>query len=84
MDKGYASDQTCQHLQAQEGTPVIPPRQNRTQAVPYDTEPYQVRERVERFFNNMKHVRRVAPRYETLRQTFLAFMPVVALWVMIK
>jgi transposase len=84
MDKGYDSDPIRQHLRAQEVIPVIPPRQNRKQPILYDTEQYQLREKVERFFNKMKHFRRVATRYEKLRQTFLAFIHVVALWVMTK
>jgi putative transposase len=50
----------------------------------YDVEQYKLREKVERFFNKMKHFRRIATRYEKLRQTFLAFMQVVALWIMIR
>jgi transposase len=84
MDKGSDSDQIRQHLQAQEVTPVIPPRQNRNQAIRYATEPYRLRGKVERFFNKMKHFPRVATRYEQLRQTFLAIIYVVALWVMSK
>jgi transposase len=84
MDQGYDRDQLRQPLQAQEVIPVIPPRQNRQQALLYDTEPYQLREKVARFFNKIKHFRRVATRDEKLRQTFLAFMHMVALWVMIK
>jgi transposase len=84
MDKGYDSEQIRRHLQAQEVIPVIPPRQNHKQAILYNTEQYQLREKVERFFNKLKHFRRVATRYEKLRQTFLAFIHIVALWVMIK
>jgi hypothetical protein len=62
MDKGDDSDQIRQHLQAREVTPVIPPKRNRKAPILYDTEPYQLREKVERFFNTMKHVRRIATR----------------------
>ena len=79
MDKGYDSDQIRQYLQARERIPVIPPRQNRQQPILYDTEPYQLREKVERFFNKLKQFRRVATRYEKLGQAFLAFIHVVAL-----
>ena len=84
MDTGDDSTQIRQHLQAQEVTPVIPPRQHRQQAIRYDTEPYRLRETVARFFNKVQHVRRVATRYEKLRQTFLAFIHAVTLWIMIK
>jgi transposase len=84
MDKGYDSAQIRQHLQAQAVTPVIPPRQNRKEPIIYDPELYKLREQVERFFNKMKQFRRIATRYEKLRQTFLAFVHLVASWVMIR
>lgn len=79
MDKGYDSDQIRRHLQAREMIPVIPPHQNRKQPIFYDTEQYQLREKVERFFNKLKQFRRVAIRHEKLGQAFLAFIHVVAL-----
>ena len=84
MDKGYDSDRIRQHLQAREVTPVIPSKRNRKKPLMCDTQQYQLREKIERFFNKMKHFRRVATRYEKLRHTFLAFIHVVALWVMIR
>jgi len=39
---------------------------------------------VERFFNKLKQFRRIATRYETLSQTFLALIPLVAAWSIIK
>jgi transposase len=84
MDKGYDSEQMRQHLQAQEVMPVIPPRQNRKEPLVYDTAPSKRRERVERFFNKLKRFRRLATRYEKLSQTFLAFVYLVASWLMIR
>jgi transposase len=43
-----------------------------------------LREKVERFFNKLKQFRRIATRYEKLRHTFLAFMHIVALWIMLR
>lgn len=37
MDKGYDREQSRQDRQAQELTPVIPPRQNRQESMLYDT-----------------------------------------------
>jgi len=84
MDKGYDSDHIRQYLQVRDLIPVIPPRQNCKQPMLYDAEPYQMREQVERFFNKLKQFRRVATRYEKLGQTFLAFIHVVALWIMLR
>jgi transposase len=84
MDKGYDSEQIRQHLQARELTPVIPPRQNRKAPILSDAESYKLREKVERFFNKLKHFRRIATRYEKLSQTFLALIHLVASWVIIS
>jgi transposase len=84
MDKGYDSDHLRQQLQDRELTPVIPPKRHRKAPISYDAEHYQLREQVERFFNQLKQFRRIATHYEKRRQTFLAFIDMVALWVMIK
>jgi transposase len=84
MDKAYDSDQIRQHLHEQEVTPVLPPKRNRKQPIVYNAEQYKLREKVERFFNKMKHFRRIATRYEKLSHMFLASIHLVALWVMIR
>jgi transposase len=84
MDKGYDSDRIREHLVAHDIVPVIPPKNNRTAQVGYDKDLYKLREQVERFFNRLKQFRRIATRYEKLSQTFLAFIHLVAAWVMIK
>jgi transposase len=84
MDKGYDSNRIRAHLVAQDIVPVIPPKRNRTEPCDYDQELYKLREKVERFFNNLKQFRRIATRYEKLSQTFLAFIHLVAAWISIK
>jgi transposase len=84
MDQGYDSDAMRQHLQAREVTPVIPPKRKRQAPMMDDTEQDQGREKVERFFNHLNQFRRMATRDEKLCHTFLAFIHMVALWVMIR
>jgi transposase len=84
MDKGYDSARMREHLLAQDIVPVIPPKSNRREPVDYDKDLYKLREKVERFFNNLKQFRRIATRYEKLGQTFLAFIHLVAAWIIIK
>jgi transposase len=84
MDKGYDSDGIREHLLAQDIVPVIPPKSNRRAPRDYDKALYKLREQVERFFNKLKQFRRIATRYEKLSQTFLAFIHLVAAWIMIK
>ena len=84
MDKGYDSDGIREHLIAHDITPVIPSKSKRRTPRDYDKERYKLREKVERFFNNLKQFRRIATRYEKLSQTFLAFIHLVATWMIIK
>ena len=84
MDKGYDSDGIREHLIAQDIVPVIPPKSNRRAPRNYDKVLYKLREKVERFFNNLKQFRRIATRYEKLSKTFLALIHLVAVWIIIK
>ena len=84
MDKGYDSDRIREQLLAQDIVPVIPPKSNRREPLDYNKDLYKLREKVERFFNKLKQFRRIATRYEKLSQTFLAFIHLVAAWIIIK
>jgi len=84
MDTGYDSQPIREQLLAHDMVPVIPPRSNRTELIDYDRDLYKLREKVERFFNHLKQFRRIATRYDKLSQTFLAFIHLVAAWIMIK
>ena len=84
MDKGYDSQPIRAQLLAQDIVPVIPPRSNRTEPIAYDHDLYKLREQVERFFNHLKQFHRIATRYDKLSRTFLAFVHLVAAWIMIK
>jgi transposase len=84
MDKGYDSKSIREQLLAQDIVPVIPPKSNRIEPIDYDKDLYKLREKVERFFNKLKQFRRIATRYEKLSHTFLAFIHLVAAWIIIK
>jgi transposase len=84
MDKGYDSNHIRDKLQQQGITPVIPPKSNRKETIDYDKGLYKLREKVERFFNNLKQFRRIATRYEKLGYVFLAFIHIVASCVIVK
>jgi len=62
-----------QAIEAQGAQAVIPPRSNRKQPRVYDTHLSRDRNLVERFFNQVKHCRRVATRYEKTARNCLAF-----------
>ena len=67
-DKGYDSDGFIEHLEVRRIKPVIPPRANRKTPRECDFALYCERNLVERFFNNIKHFRAIATRYEKDRQ----------------
>ena len=84
MDKGYDSMPIREHLLAHDMVPVIPPRRNRIEPIDYDHDLYKLREKVERFFNHLKQFRRIATRYDKLSRTFLAFIHLVTVLIMLK
>ena len=84
MDKAYDSEAIRRVLQEQGVAAVIPGKTNRLEAIPYDKEQYKLRQKVERFFNTLKQFRRIATRYDKLGRTFLAFVHIVATWIMIR
>ena len=60
-------------------TPVIPPKRNRRHQHGYDKDIYKERNRIERFFNKLKHFRRVATRYHKLLANFMGFVTLAAI-----
>jgi putative transposase len=50
----------------------------------YDKEQYKQRNKVERLFNKMKQFRRVATRYEKLTATFLGFVILALIVIMLR
>ena len=84
MNKGDDSHGIREHLIVHDIVPVIPPKNQRIASIDYDTNLYRLREKAERLFKNLKQCRRLATRYEKLFQAFLAFMHLVAAWIIIK
>jgi transposase len=68
-DRGYDADYFHDAILDQGATPVIPPMPGRNYQHNYDEELYKNRNSIERFFNKLKNFRRIATRYEALRQT---------------
>jgi transposase len=83
-DKGYDSDEFVATIEAGGAKAVIPPRENRTVKRDYDKNLYQDRNLVERFWNRMKHHRRVATRYEKTARNFLGFVQVAAIMILLS
>lgn len=84
LDKGYDTNAIRQQLAEDGIEPVIPPKSNRKEDLPYDKEIYRERNRVERFFNRLKQFRRIATRYEKYACTFLAMVHLTAAFLYLK
>jgi len=72
-DKGFdADDRVIIPLQQAGKTVVIPPKTNRKQPRPYDTDLYKARHLIENFFARLKQFRAIATRYDKRAINFLA------------
>lgn len=83
-DKGYDSNALIEMITALEAQAVIPSRKGRKAPRAYDGELYKERNLVERFFNRIKHYRRVATRYEKSVQNYLSFLHVASIMVWLR
>jgi transposase len=71
-DKAYDSN-ALRDLIAEAGAQaVIPSNRSRKILIPHDVIAYKLRNRIERFFNKLKHFRRIATRYDRRAIYFLA------------
>jgi transposase len=77
-DKGYDSDALIEVIADHGAKAVIPPRSNRNEKRRYSKHRYKTRNLVERFFNRLKHYRRIATRYEKTARNYLTFVYLAA------
>jgi transposase len=85
-DRGYDAD-WIRALAARKGVLAnIPPRCNRSEPICFSPYLYRARNLVERFFNKIKHCRRVATRYDKLAANYLAFIQLasIRLWLRVN
>ena len=82
-DKGYDSKDLRDTIESQGAIPVIPPRKTSPQ-VPCDFVLYCERNLVERFFQKIKHFRRIATRYEQTPRAFLSILALVSAFIWTK
>ncbi len=72
-DKGYDSDPLRKKIRRRGAKPVIPSRKG-IRRRRYDRKKYKLRNAVERFFDRVKHYRRVATRYEETAPDYSGFL----------
>lgn len=82
-DKAYDAAEIRAFVNSRGGWANIPPRRNRRDPICFSPYLYRQRNHVERFFNRIKHFRRIATRYEKRADNFLAFVKLAAirLWL---
>ena len=80
-DRGYDADRIRALVRQHGAWANIPPKRNRTEALCF-----KARNLVERFFNRIKHCRRVATRYDKLAANYLAFVQLasIRLWLRVN
>ena len=85
-DRGYDADWIRDLVRQHGAWANIPPKRNRTEAMCFSPYLYRARNLVERFFNKIKHCRRVATRYDKLAANYLAFVQLasIRLWLRVN
>jgi transposase len=85
-DRGYDADWIRALAAKKDVRANIPPRCNRSEPICFSPYLYRARNLVERFFNKIKHCRRVATRYDRLAANYLAFVQLasIRLWLRIN
>src|SRR5208283_2815374 len=83
-DKAYDADPFIDTLTQRGITPVIPPKANRKTPRACDFALYCERNLVERFFNQLKHFRAIATRYDKLARNFLAGAQMAAAMILLN
>src|SRR5450759_1528247 len=83
-DKAYDADSFVDTLTQRGITPVIPPKANRKSPRECDFALYCERNLVELFFNQLKHFRAIATRYDKLARNFLAGVQLVAAMILLN
>lgn len=83
-DRGYDNDDFRAKLIERHIVPVIPGKKNRLVPVEYDKYIYKERNFIERFFNRIKHFRRIATRYDKTSIMFMAGLIIVGIVLWLK
>lgn len=71
-DKAYDNNALRELIGGAGAEAVIPSTRSRNIVIPHDRLAYRLRNRIERFFNKLKHFRHIATRYDRRAVHFLA------------
>jgi transposase len=71
-DRAYDTNAVRSLIAERGAEAIIPSTRSRTRPIPHDPATYKLRNRIERFFNKLKHFRRIATRYDRRALYFLS------------
>ena len=83
-DKAYGTNSIRTYITEQRASYTIPPKSNVIEPWFCDFYTYKERHLIECFFNKLKVFRRVATRYDKLAVSFLAFVHLASIWILLK
>ena len=83
-DKAYGTNEILDYIQQQDGDYAIPPKSNTRNPWRCDWTLYKERHLLECFFLKLKQFRRVATRYDKLASSFLAFVYLASIAILLK
>jgi transposase len=83
-DKAYDADWIRDHIEQQGAAPNIPDKTNRKDRHCFSAVLYRERNRIERFFNRVKHCRRIATRFEKHAANYLAMLKLAAIRIWLR
>ena len=80
-DKGYAKGVVRRYLRRRGIRITIARRTNEHRGGAFDRATYRTRNLVERLINRLKHIRRVATRYEKRAENYEAKLAAIKIWL---
>ena len=83
-DKAYGAKAIRNYIDSHNAAYTIPPRSNVNDPWPVDWHTYKERHLVECFFQKLKWFRRIFTRYDKLDSSFLAFVHIAAIAILLK
>ena len=83
-DRGYDANWIRELARQQGAWANIPPKRDRKDRICFSPYLYRARNLLERFFNKIKHCRRVAIRYDKLAANYLAFVKLASIRIWLR
>ena len=83
-DKAYGAKSIREYITSQNAAYTIPPKGSAADPWPVDWHIYKERHLIECFFQKLKWFRRIFTRYDKLDSSFLAFVYIAAIAILLK